>query len=781
MSQAPDKLIPLAKPTGITLDEHVGNLITQAELLFECRSFVMDKYRKFTGEDFASAVRDSAWWHDAGKKHPHWQTPCQLDYVKYQTFSDREKKKKKNFATNLQKVPIRHELASLEFIHRKNVNVSLPARVAVAAHHGKLSQREKNKKRWLDERYPEFRKFWEEFTNLSGEVRRMGFEAAVKQRYRFAGVRAWLQIVDHRASAFEQEEELPRLHKFEYNFPKHWKKNSVQEKIEELWDEPFVILRAPTGAGKTDAALLWAQHQIEQQRADRVIFAMPTRFTANALSISKAEDLSAIGLYHSSAWYKRREGKTRLSDEINKLIDKEQELARKLEMPCVVTTIDHLCLCLTGTREDHHSIFFGLANSCVVIDEADFYDEFTQANIVLLLRVLKLLEVPVLLMSATVPESARAIYQKSGFNVSPIFEDKTDYEKPRCKIVKYGAAEKPEDVAALLRRALEGEPLIIYANTVERAQSYYRWFQSNVWDGFLSLNDVVLYHSRFIEPHKLKKEEKLAELLGKNAWKENRARGVAILTQIGEISVNISADLMVSDLCPLDRLAQRAGRLSRFKERGDGKEDVIGELFVVEPQKFSKKSGAVEFYPAPYGEYKNGWQPSEFLLQSRELLSDDKYSAKTFVDLVNRLYPTVPEIKVHARENQRKLNDLILNNWLILPAEDVKEDQEETLHWRCRDIPPQSTIYVEEEGSNFDGGSEALPTNKTELRQWEIRRGINIYAYEFHQARENGLLELRKWSFGYEKEIEVEKFVVRPGFYNENLGLNWEGIGDNDW
>jgi CRISPR-associated endonuclease/helicase Cas3 len=780
MSQAPDKLIPLAKPTGITLDEHVGNLITQAELLFERRSFVVGKYRKFTGEDFASAVRDSAQWHDAGKKHPHWQDCCQKDFEEFRQLSESQKKRFRG--KHLQKVPIRHELASLEFIRCKNANVSLTARVAIASHHSKLSRREKHKRRWVDKNYPEFEKFWKEFTNLDADVRRTNFCEVVKQRYRFAGVRSWLQLIDHRASAFEQKEELPSFFKFDYKFP-YDEKRGVQEVIEELWDEPFAILRAPTGAGKTDAALLWAQHQIEQQRADRVIFAMPTRFTANALSISKAEDLSAVGLYHSSAWYKRREGKAGLSVEINKLIDKEQELARKLEMPCVVTTVDHLCLCLTGTREDHHAIFFGLANSCVVIDEADFYDEFTQANIVLLLRVLKLLEVPVLLMSATVPESARAIYKKSGFNVSPVFEDKTDYENPRCQIVKYGAAEKPEDVAELLQRALEGEPLIIYANTVERAQAYYRWFKDRVRESDCKLRakDVVLYHSRFTEPHKLKKESKLLRKLGKKSWRRNWQHGVAILTQIGEISVNISADLMISDLCPLDRLAQRAGRLSRFKERGDGKENVIGELFVVEPQKFSKKSGAVEFYPAPYGEYKNGWQPSKFLLQSRELLSDDKYSAKTFVDLVNRLYPNVPEIKVHARENQKKLNDLILNNWLILPAEDVKEDQEETLHWRCRDIPPQSTIYIEEEASNiFDGKSEALPTNKTELRQWEIRRGINIYAYEFHQAIENGLLESRKFSFGYEKEIEIEKFVVRRGFYNENLGLNWEGVSNED-
>ena len=44
---------------------------------------------------------------------------------------------------------------------------------------------------------------------------------------------------------------------------------------------------------------------------------------------------------------------------------------------------------MTGTREDHHAIFFNLAHSCLVIDEADFYDDFTQQNIVMLLRALR--------------------------------------------------------------------------------------------------------------------------------------------------------------------------------------------------------------------------------------------------------------------------------------------------------------------------------------------------------------------------------------------------------
>lgn len=760
------KNIPLAKPTGTPLSEHISNLLKQASLLFEQRPFVLDKYRKFTNEELVESAKLSACWHDEGKKDYEWQHRCQKDYEYFL-------KTGKDAGINLRQVKIRHELASLQLAENSGAKLSLPVKVAIASHHSKLSRREKHKKRWSDR--PEFEVFWKEFATLSANVSQEKISEIIKQRFRFSGVRSWLQLVDHRASAFEQNERLPNFNTFSYDFS-YSEKRGVQKIIEELWDFPFAILRSPTGSGKTDAALLWAEHQCKKNRADRVIFAMPTRFTANALSISKAQDISEVGLYHSSALFHKLQAN---QDEERKFIDKEQELARKLEMPCVVTTIDHLCLCLTGTREDHHSIFFGLANSCVVIDEADFYDEFTQANIIVLLKVLRILEVPVLLMSATVPESAVEYYEKAGFKNLKIFEDKTDYEKPRCSIKKSGKVEIPDDIAELLKRALNGEPTIIYANTVKRGQDYFRWFQKKIKDEdcFLNSDDVVLYHSRFIESHKLEKETKLVEMLGKDAWKNGEVSGVAILTQIGEMSVNISADLMISDICPIDRLTQRAGRLSRFKERFDEKENVIGELFIVEPFKLNKKTGESELYPAPYGEYKNGWIPSDYLIRSNELLTEKEYSAKTFVVLVNELYPHIPEVKSDTRVNQDRLKDMIFQNWLISPAEEVKEDDERTLRWQCRDIPPQVTVYIEDTKSNFVEDILNFK-NKTELRQWENSHSLNIYPYEFNGAIKDGNVSEHKFSFGYDESEKISKFIVNENCYNEDLGLDWAGVVD---
>lgn len=768
MSTGQNQIKLLAKPTGILLEDHVKNLLRQTEIALKMRPFVVRKYREMTGEDFASAVKQSARWHDEGKKHSLWQNACQKDFDIYQAFSNAQKKSLPiNWAKHIQKAGIRHELASLEIIYRLQANVSLPVRVAVAAHHGKLS--EKHEHRWSE--HNEFQKFWDEFYELGHSFQtgeKGSFEKAILERYRFAGPRAWLQMVDSRASAFEDGQELPPLGTFSYNFPWKGKERGVQKLVKEIWDEPFAILRAPTGAGKTDTALLWANHQIEAGRADRLVFAMPTRFTANSLSISTIEknfeNLGDAGLYHSSAWYQRVKDKKHPTRKEQAFINKEQKLARNLETPFTVTTIDHLCICLTGTREDHHSIFFGLAHSCVVIDEADFYDNFTQQNIVTLLRALLILKVPVLLMSATVPESARKTYSKSGFTTDKIHSDETDADRSRCVIKRYGKAEKPEEIEELLEMALE-QPTIIYANTVSRAQAYYYWIKSRDFD------DVVLYHSRFIEPHKVEKENRLRKMLGRNAWKKGKQHGIAILTQIGEISVNISADFMISDLCPLDRLAQRVGRLSRFSK-------FIGEVFIIEPQK-TNKNGITEFYPAPYGSFNPifGWQISEALAKSKELLNDGKYSAKDFVNLVNRLYPNEDTIEPHIIRNVRALEDMIVTNWLILPKQLVENDDDQTKEWKSRDIPFQQTIFVGFDDSGLDN-NYFEPTNKTELKEFEIRYGIPCYVYEYNQAAENSIIELKKFQIGYD-EI-VERPVIRiPLYYNEHVGLDLRGGGDN--
>jgi CRISPR-associated endonuclease/helicase Cas3 len=740
-------MIYWAKTGGkITLEAHVQHLYEERDVMLPYRAFVVQKYHERTGRHLDKMLHRSIFWHDEGKKDSEWQKHCR--------------------SNSLHLAKVRHELVSLVEMHHAKSDASPPVRAAIAAHHGKLGR--KHEERWQER--PEFTelKLWSQFREMGD--RADGLEEAIRKRYEFDGPRSWLQMVDHRASAKEGGATAAEFRLFSYEFRFNTKRG-VQKEIEKLWDEPFAILRAPTGAGKTDAALLWAKHQIDCGRADRLIIAMPTRFTANALAISKPEEISSSGLYHSTSRFVHRDRALSKQDpQAQQQADSEQDMARLLEAPITVTTLDHLCICLTATREDHHGIFFNLAHSCVVIDEADFYDDFTQQNMVILLNALRLLDVRVLLMSATVPDSARQLYAASGFTVPEIYEDTSDSDRVRCRLTRLGKVVAPDNIKLHLERALDC-PTIIYANTVRRAQAYYNWFKER--DPEFTKANVVLYHSRFTEPDKSRKEQLLIDMLGKDAWKAETAHGIAILTQIGELSVNISADYMISDLCPIDRLAQRVGRLARFHENG-------GDLFLVEPC-YINKSGEALLYPAPYGEWKGGWIASQPLLKSDETLTDGEYTARRFVNLVDALYPTIEtELPERIRNNRRELQNLIEINWLLLPAEaSAKQpeplEEDRTERWFSRDVPPQRTLYVNYKPTGveaMDGDDE--PRTWGTFRQFKLQHGVQCHVYEFNKAVEAGLLqEARdKTVFVLGRDHNEDIWTVPKQYYDFETGLH---------
>jgi len=387
-----------------------------------------------------------------------------------------------------------------------------------------------------------------------------------------------------------------------------------------------------------------------------------------------------------------------------------------------------------------------------------------------MLRVLRLLEVPVLIMSATLPESSKLLY-----GVHKIYEDTTDNSRIRCLVSRFvHPVVGPKDIAHLLKPALRGAPMIFYANTVARAQRYYNWLTS---EGRMPSSEVVLYHSRFTEPDKIAIEERLMSMLGKDAWENGTAHGVAILTQIGELSVNISADHMISELCPLDRLVQRIGRLSRFSKT------TIGNVHVIRPFKRTK-NGECGFYPAPYGSYRKnqGWVSSQALSLSDDLLVDGYYSAADFVDLVNTLYPEMKQMLPHVRKNRDELETLIVNNWLIQPGQRIDEDDNETKEWQCRDIDPTTIVLAGiDQNSMLSNQFDDRCLTRTDWRKLELEHGIGCRAYELEAAIKNGMVKEDVIVVGNSDDAVAEKvWVVESNFYNATSGLSFTDPEDEN-
>jgi CRISPR-associated endonuclease/helicase Cas3 len=781
--------IILAKPTGVSLQDHIQHVEQEMAQILHLRPFLAEKYGQRTEQSLVERCQLSAKHHDDGKQDTAWQKACQADYAVFL-----EKGKPQYFsAPNLRKASVRHELASLELARKKSFTLPLVVRAAIAAHHGKLAR--KYQSLWK----PRFETFWKEIdkhlplNNADGDP---DLSASILKWYEYAGPRALLQLADHRASAREDGEILPALDlDFSYSFPNGWQKRGIQRKVEEVADQLFVLLRAPTGAGKTHTALLWAKHQIEHHRADRLVIAMPTRFTANALSIGVAEQLDT-GLYHSTAWFQRLQEQSNAENRpygFDRQLAQEQVLARKLERPVTVTTIDHLCACLTATREDHHATFFNLAHSCVVIDEADFYDSFTQTNIVVLLNVLQTLAVPVLVMSATIPESSLRFYKEQGIpfqeitEVAPEQQESSISAEPSAKKYRlrhalgdisslspfspeqiHQAPTEPSSLLALLHRA-KIEPTIIYANTVERVQQYYTWLRKNG----VEADDIVLYHSRFTELHKVGKEQRLLSMLGKEAWESGSARGIAILTQIGEMSVNISTKFMITDICPPDRLTQRLGRSVRFDFQQEQ-----GEIFLVTPLKNTL------LYPAPYGSFERKgytWVASEAFLAAQRLLIDGEYSPDDLVNLVNQTYPAQPDADARARNNQGVLEHCITHHWLIGPADSTTDDSDDDEYswtdWKSRDIPTQRTVYVGVPTMLSDDDIHTSFKNWQDRKIFDIEHGVSLYAHEFAREKEGFI----KATVYVRDNAQETIFLVPDRFYSEEKGLYFfEENDDND-
>lgn len=745
----------LAKPSGITLEQHRNNVVSEGKLLAQSFHFTFNKYHQTVGKSLERRLELVCQFHDDGKENEKWQRACQLDYENYLkwkqkfggSFQEYGRKSPEEAGKHLKRASIRHEFQSLIKNKSKKLPISLQA--AIAAHHTKLGF--KYEKRWISEGAIDY---WQAFQKENNRVldENLSLSEVAKLQYEFSGPRGLLQLADHRASSVEDGEVVPDYQSFDYTFP-HPKKRNVQKLIEKYWEDDLLLIRAPTGAGKTDASLLWAAKQVENGRADRLVIAMPTRFTSNALAINVTESLSDTGLYHSSAWFSKfqddvEQGKVGRS-EANKL----HEFARLLQTPVTVCTIDHLLMALTLTREDHHLITFNLANSCLVIDEADFYDDFTQANILVLLETLKYWKVPVLLMSASLPEAVLPEYQQIGYNVTEIREDNLDteeYKRPRFRIQSTTNYSNIQDIEYLLNLCFEKGNAIIYANTVERAVEIFEWFENRK-----SQLGVCVYHSRFTEPDKKRKEEKLIEMLGRDAWKKGKASGIAILTQIGEMSINISADLMISEICPIDRLTQRAGRLCRFDK------SKLGELHIVLPQKESN------LYPAPYGSYDRKmkcWIPSKALTKTIDVIKCETYSAEKLVSFLNYIYKKHENFSTKAVVNAKNLKEYFLYNWLINSKQISGKDDTDVNFWKSRDIPPQDTVFIDmPEGCYF--------SNYLSYQTWKIGHSVELPLYLIDRGKKNYMVEIKTIKV---KDEEENIYLIREGFYSFKKGVSFK-------
>jgi len=221
---------------------------------------------------------------------------------------------------------------------------------------------------------------------------------------------------DHLSSAFIQKIEIIKNEDFEFLRKQqlHLQEKGLDFYVHQkdsMNKEGNVILTAPTGSGKTEAAFLWLQKQIQTSGQGRVFYVLPFTASINAMYERLRKDINPekIGLVHgklSEYLYDLVERENPESSKCNKqqLIYKIRENYKTLVTPIKITTPFQLLKNIFGLKGFEKGIF-EWAGGYFIFDEIHAYrpDIFAQL-IVLIEFAVKHLQVNVFIMTATLPK-----------------------------------------------------------------------------------------------------------------------------------------------------------------------------------------------------------------------------------------------------------------------------------------------------------------------------------------------------------------------------------------
>jgi len=308
-----------------------------------------------------------------------------------------------------------------------------------------------------------------------------------------------------------------------------------------------VIVIAPTGSGKTEAALLWALRDKQQ----KLMILMPTMVTSNSLYSRLRKfyfEPDECGLSHSNADLFAMLNNELLDTEASR---NELLFNRAFMKPVMVATVDQLLTSLFNTGFWTQKMFSLIGNH-VIFDEIHAYDTYTLALITEMIRVIQKLNGKVMLMSATMPKGLLKHFEEEVQIKHVIVAEEL---MNRARLTWRYVEQVVEDEMIeneIKQHLLSGKRVAVIVNTVNRAKSLY-----NRWISRIPKQNVLCYHSQFTMKDRLEKERKL---------EYSTDVKLLIATQAAEVSLDISFDIMYSECAPLDALVQRAGRCNRYGE-----------------------------------------------------------------------------------------------------------------------------------------------------------------------------------------------------------------------
>lgn len=588
---------------GTTLVQHLSEVADAAILIARC-----------TGMDVQTA-HIGGLLHDIGKVSPLFQKSLRPGY-----------RRRPGFVW-------RHEIASLFFISLAPEMIRPQLVEMIAGHHKSVCWDVGNKglldlDDYEDDCFGIHFKAFDEWSkvalgilsslgmkvhSISKEEALANYEFAVDYcRNKSLGCSLWkglLMAADHMVSALEPnyEQIAPRL------FIKP--DLSFYQRQHELYPlslcaaddmRKHTLVMAPTGAGKTDFLL--------RRCKGRVFYTLPFQASINAMYDRIKNDLQGtdaeISLLHATSDLKIEDGKL-----------EECIMQHHVGASVKVMTPHQMASIVFGIK-GYEAMAIDLCGCDVILDEIHTYTSTMQSIVCRMIEVLVNLGCRVHIGTATMPTILyRRIYKLLGGS-SHVYEVKLadDILQTFNRHIVH-KIEMMEDIWPLIDESVEnGQKLLIVCNQVKRAQVLYAAVQSQYPNV-----DSMLIHSRFKRKRRGELEQEL-----KNHFNVTSQSCIVVSTQVVEVSLDISFDVMITECAPIDAMIQRFGRINRKRTKAS-----IGHykpIYVLAPPEDDNQA-----LPYELNVLKKSFEvlPDNEVLDERRLqmLIDKVYPDSNFVDI----------------------------------------------------------------------------------------------------------------------------------------------------
>jgi CRISPR-associated endonuclease/helicase Cas3 len=394
---------------------------------------------------------------------------------------------------------------------------------------------------------------------------------------------------------------------------------SLQNYLQQQETMPIaMILEAPMGEGKTEAGLYAACRMADYWHKKGVYIGLPTAATSNQMigrvnALLKAHHAALAHLLHSMAWLYETEGRINVENSSDQHAAENWLMSskRKMLLPVSVGTVDQVMMAVLRVKYGILRLL-GLENKVLIIDEIHAYDAYMSDIIGRLLQWCMVLEIPVIMLSATLPSAKKAgLLEACGGNeskvtkgypqITAVFKDKDkpevvqvpgSYQKSIVTIKLSEVYREPERIAALAQEKVkDGGCICVLVNTVKKAQQIYQALKENHQD-----ETLMLFHSRFSAARRKEIEDACLKRFG-GGPEERPSKAILVATQVVEQSLDVDFDTMITEIAPIDLILQRLGRMHRHAETKRPVNMQHPELTVLVPPDDEYDGSGVIYYP----------------------------------------------------------------------------------------------------------------------------------------------------------------------------------------